>query len=166
MAEGTAALVQLLAIVGIVVGLAGLVLPVIPGPAVIWISCVAWAWADGFDRVGWPALAFITVLAIIAQGADLILGAFGVKRSGVAVSTLVLSAVAAVVGFLLLQFVGAVVAAAVTLVLVETRRLGGDWRTALRSGGIFVVAYVSAMALEIVLSVLMVVFFAVQVITG
>ena len=166
MSPAAATLIQILSLAGILVGLAGLVLPVIPGPAVIWLSCVAWAWADGFDRLGWPALGFLLVLAIIAQGADLILGAFGARRSGVAAKSLILASVAAVIGFIPFQFIGAVVAAAVTLVVVESRRLGGDWRAALSTGGTFLIAYFAAMALEIVLALAMVAFFAYQVITG
>jgi uncharacterized protein YqgC (DUF456 family) len=161
-----ATLVQILSLAGIVVGLAGLVLPVIPGPAVIWLSCLAWAWADGFEALGWPALGFLLVLAVIAQSADLILGAFGARRSGVAAKSLILAVLAAFVAFIPFQFVGAVVAAGVTLVYVESRRLGGDWRAALTTGGTFVVAYFAAMALEIVLAIAMVAFFAYQVVTG
>jgi hypothetical protein len=132
---------------------------------VIWLSCVAWAWADGFDKLGWPALTFLTVLAVVAQGADLILGAFGARRSGVAATSLLLAGLAGLAGFLLAQFLGAVAASAATLIFVETRRLGGDWRTALSTGGTFVVAYFVAMAVEIVLALTMVIFFAYQVLS-
>ena len=64
---------QILAYVGIVIGLIGTVAPIIPGTLVIWFSVLLWAWADGFDAVGWPTLVFLAMLAIAAEIGDLLL---------------------------------------------------------------------------------------------
>lgn len=163
MSSDGAALVEGLAVVGIVIGLAGLVLPFVPGPAVIWLSCLAWAWADGFQKVGWPTLTIITAMAVVAQGSDLVMGALGARRSGVPIGTLVASSVASVVGFFVFNFPGAVLGAAVAILVVETRRLGGDWRSALKTGKALLIAYVLALAFEVVLSLSMVALFVYQV---
>jgi uncharacterized protein YqgC (DUF456 family) len=47
-----AELLQFLAYVGFGLGVIGVVLPIIPGPALIWLSALLWAWADGFQAVG------------------------------------------------------------------------------------------------------------------
>ena len=47
------------------VGLAGSVIPVLPGPFLIWLGAFIWAWADGFLRLGWGTLTVLGVLAVV-----------------------------------------------------------------------------------------------------
>ena len=58
----TASSVQVLAYIGMAIGLVGTVLPLIPGTILIWLSALLWAWADGFERVGWPTLLVLALL--------------------------------------------------------------------------------------------------------
>lgn len=47
-------------------GLLGSVVPIVPGPFLIWLAAVAWAWKDGFQAVGWPTLFFLGLLTVVA----------------------------------------------------------------------------------------------------
>jgi uncharacterized protein YqgC (DUF456 family) len=66
----------------IVVGLAGLLLPLLPGMPLVFLGAVAIAAADGFTRVGYLSLALIAVLAVIASVLDHVAGVLGAKRGG------------------------------------------------------------------------------------
>ena len=66
----------------IVVGLAGLLLPLLPGMPLVFLGAVAIAAADGFTRVGYFSLTVIAVLAIIASVLDHVAGVLGAKRGG------------------------------------------------------------------------------------
>lgn len=75
----------LLLIAGIVVVIAGvvsLVLPVIPGVAIVYLGVLMIAWADDFARIGVPMLVLLAVLAGVAMIADNIAGLFGARRAG------------------------------------------------------------------------------------
>ena len=76
-------------IVLVVVGLAGLVLPVLPGSPLIFLGLVAVAWADGFTRIGPLELGALGALAIVIVAVDWAAGlvgarAFGASRLGLA----------------------------------------------------------------------------------
>ena len=60
----TSPLLLLLGLVLIVAGIAGLVLPLLPGIALIYAGIVAIAWADDFTRIGPAMLVFMLVVTI------------------------------------------------------------------------------------------------------
>ena len=66
----------------IAVGLAGLLLPLLPGMPLVFLGAVAIAAADGFTRVGYWSLAVIAVLAVIGSVLDHVAGVLGAKRGG------------------------------------------------------------------------------------
>jgi len=72
-------------IVGILlvaVGLAGIVLPAIPGVPLVYLGVVAVAWADGFEKIGGWTLGVCGVLALLGVAVDYLAGALGAKKFG------------------------------------------------------------------------------------
>jgi uncharacterized protein YqgC (DUF456 family) len=67
---------------GLVAGLAGVVLPVLPGSLLLVAGTVAIAWADGFQRVGGWTVALAAVLAVLIWAVDLAASALGARWSG------------------------------------------------------------------------------------
>lgn len=66
----------------LVVGLAGVVLPVLPGIPLAALGALLAAWIRGFDVVGPMPLVWVLVLALVAQGLDLAAGAVGARVYG------------------------------------------------------------------------------------
>lgn len=66
----------------VLVGLAGLVLPVVPGAPLIFLGILAVAWADGFARIGWPGLLATGALALLITLVDYLAGLVGAKSFG------------------------------------------------------------------------------------
>ena len=66
-----------LSVVLIVVGLAGTVLPALPGTLFILLGIVLGAWIDDFTRVGWGVLTAVIVLAVLAWVLDYVAGLLG-----------------------------------------------------------------------------------------
>jgi len=64
------------------VGLAGLVLPLVPGMPLIFLGALAISAADGFTRVGYLSLVLIGVLAVVGSVLDHVAGVLGAKRGG------------------------------------------------------------------------------------
>ncbi len=88
----------LLSVLLIVVGLAGTVLPVLPGTVLILGGIVLGAWIDGFTRVSVPTLIVIGVLAVLAWVLDYVAGLMGAKRAGASRYALIGAALGTVVG--------------------------------------------------------------------
>lgn len=66
----------------VVIGLAGIVLPALPGVPVIFAGLLLAAWADGFEQVGVVTLVVLGVLTFVSLGVDLLATALGAKRVG------------------------------------------------------------------------------------
>lgn len=82
----------------IVVGIAGAVLPALPGTAFVLAGIVLGAWIDGFTRVGGTMLAVITVLAVLSWVLDYVAGLLGAQRVGASREALLGAALGTVVG--------------------------------------------------------------------
>jgi uncharacterized protein YqgC (DUF456 family) len=78
----TTTLLWLLAVLLIVAGVAGTVLPALPGTALVLGGIVLGAWIDDFARVGTGTLAVIAVLAVLAWVLDYVAGLLGAQRAG------------------------------------------------------------------------------------
>ncbi|MBA4176044.1 MAG: DUF456 domain-containing protein [Leptothrix sp. (in: Bacteria)] len=92
------ALLWTLSIGLIVVGVAGTVLPALPGTALVLGGIVLGAWVDGFTRVGTGTLALVSVLAVVAWVLDYAAGVLGARRAGASRQALVGAALGTVAG--------------------------------------------------------------------
>lgn len=71
-----------LAALFIVVGFAGLVLPMLPGIPLVFVGLVLLAWAENFAYVGWVPLVGLGVLTLASYGIDFLATALGAKKFG------------------------------------------------------------------------------------
>jgi uncharacterized protein YqgC (DUF456 family) len=100
----------------ILLGLAGTVLPVLPGTVLGWGGIVLGAWIDDFARVGMTTVVVVSVLALLAWGLEYVAGLMGAKKAGASKLALMGAAVGTVlglfmglVGVLFMPLVGAAV---------------------------------------------------------
>jgi len=98
----------ILAVVLIVVGVAGTVLPALPGGALVFAGILLAAWIDDFARIsGWTVMV-CGLLTLVAWGADYVSAMLGAKRAGASRLAIVGAALGTVFG-LLFGFVGILV---------------------------------------------------------
>lgn len=105
-----------MSVVLVLLGLAGTVLPLLPGTLLVWAGLLMGAWIDDFTRVSVPTVVFITLLAALAWALDFVAGLLGAKRVGASRLALLGAAVGTVagifmglVGVLFMPLVGAAV---------------------------------------------------------
>jgi uncharacterized protein YqgC (DUF456 family) len=96
-------------------GLAGLVLPALPGAPLVFAGVLVAAWAEDFAHIGLGSLTAIGVLAALAVLVDFVAGAVGARRYGASGRAAVGAAIGATVGIffglvgvLIGPFIGAV----------------------------------------------------------
>ncbi|MGA9335183.1 MAG: DUF456 family protein [Rudaea sp.] len=106
----------ILAALLILVGLAGAVVPVLPGVPLVFGGMWLAAWADHYQHIGTFTLILLGVLALLALAIDFVAGLFGAKRVGASVRALWGASIGTIVGLffglpglLLGPFIGAVV---------------------------------------------------------
>jgi hypothetical protein len=117
--------VDIVAALVIVVGLVGIVLPVLPGLLLIAIALVGWAAATG-GVVAW-ALAGVGVL-VLAAGALVKYAVAGrhLRARGVPNRTLVVGGLAGLVGFFVVPVVGLPLGFVLGVYVVELQRVGRE----------------------------------------
>ncbi len=100
----------------IVLGLAGTVLPVLPGTVLVWGGIVLGAWIDDFTRVGMTTVVVVTLLAVLAWALEYVAGLLGARKAGAsklallgAAAGTVLGLFMGLVGVLFMPLVGATV---------------------------------------------------------
>jgi uncharacterized protein YqgC (DUF456 family) len=87
-----------LAVALIVVGVAGTVLPALPGTAFVLAGVVLGAWIDDFTRVGALTVAACAALAALAFALDYVAGLLGAKKAGASRQAVAGAAIGTVVG--------------------------------------------------------------------
>ncbi|MGA1288965.1 MAG: DUF456 domain-containing protein [Rubrivivax sp.] len=112
----TVVLLWVLAVALILLGLAGTVLPALPGTAFVLAGIVLAAWIDDFNRIGGVTIGIVAVLAVIAWVLDYVAGLLGAKKAGASRQAIIGAALGTVaglfmglVGVLFMPLVGAAV---------------------------------------------------------
>ena len=129
-------LIWILAVVLIVIGMIGALIPVLPGTVLVFFGLVLAAWADGFARVGIPTLVVLALITVLVYVIDFVAGIYGVEKTGASRRAVAGAALGTVVGLffglpglILGPFVGAVAGEyTVRRQLAEAGRAGaGAW---------------------------------------
>ena len=71
-----------LAVLLVIGGVAGSVLPALPGVPLVFAGLLVGAWADDFQRVSWMTLTLLGVLTVLSFAIDLAATALGARRVG------------------------------------------------------------------------------------
>jgi uncharacterized protein YqgC (DUF456 family) len=107
----------ILAALIVIGGLAGTVVPALPGVPLILAGLVLGAWSTGFEPVGWGTIAVLGALTALAVLIDFLSAAFGAKRQGASPRAFWGATLGAIVGLffglagiILGPFIGAVAA--------------------------------------------------------
>ncbi len=152
----------------VLLGLVGIVAPVLPGPALIWLGALLWAWADGFSRIGFGMLGLLGALALAATAADVMLSTWGARRGGASWRSMAVSGVASFIGLLVFSLPGAAIGAVGGLMLAEMHRLGGPdkFREAWRASGGMMMGWMLSVVAQLMIGLTMIALFAWRVLGG
>lgn len=127
------------AILFLMVGLLGVVLPAIPGVGFMWIVILVYAVAEGFGAIDPLTFAVLTVLGLTGATADLWLGYLGAKVGGASLRSTLYSMAGALIGGvlgLLVAGVGVipgVLLGSVLGVLISEYLQRRQWKAALKA---------------------------------
>lgn len=153
----------------VVTGLAGTVLPVLPGVLLVLAGLALGAWIDGFERVGGWTMAIVAVLAALALATDVVAALLGAKRVGAsrwalagAAAGTVLGLFMGLVGVLYMPFVGAVAGELYALRAAD----GAASQRALKVGTATWIGLIVGTAVKIALACLMVGVFLADLLLG
>jgi uncharacterized protein YqgC (DUF456 family) len=85
----------------VMTGLAGAVLPALPGVPLVFGGLLLAAWADDFQRVSWLVLVILGLLTVLSFAIDFAATALGAKRVGASRLAIVGALIGTLAGFVL-----------------------------------------------------------------
>lgn len=132
----------------VLVGVVGVVVPLLPGSALVWAAVLVWALVEQ-STTGWVVLVTVTFWLLVGLVVKYLVPGRRLTTSGVPRRTLVLGAGLGVVGFLVVPVVGLVLGFILGVYLAEVDRVGARsaWpstRAALTAVGLSVLIELTA----------------------
>lgn len=113
-----------------VLGLMGVVLPVLPGLLLIWSAALFYGFMVGFGTVGWTVVGLLSVLVVAGMIKSVVIPRRAAVESGASGRAQIGAVIGAVVGFFIIPVFGLILGALAGLLAVEYT-LKGDWNEAL-----------------------------------
>jgi uncharacterized protein len=107
----------------VAVGLAGIIVPVLPGLVMIWGGVAVWTFARR-DAWGWITLSAATVLVLAGSVVKYLVPGRRLRRDGIPGRSLLLGGILGVIGFLVVPVVGPFLGFVLGIYLSERARLG------------------------------------------
>lgn len=116
-------LVSFISALAVIVGVVGVLIPMLPGLLLCWAGVMVWALFGGHGAVGWTVAVAATIVLALGFVAKYLVPGRNLKRAGVSNLTLLLGGVCGIVGFFLIPVVGLVIGFVLGIYLVEQVRL-------------------------------------------
>jgi uncharacterized protein len=136
----------LLALLIMAAGFLGSVLPILPGPPLVWLGALYYGWATQFAAYGWPTLILMLLLAIAGSTADTWLSAIVTRKSGI---------VGGIVGLLVLSLPGLFIGALGAIALVEYSQ-HKDWNKVLQASKGYLKGYLLSLVVQVLTCLVMI----------
>lgn len=157
-----------IAVFFILVGLVGVILPVLPGMLLVWLSVFFFYLVEralGFAAIDPLTFGAITVLALVAGTSEIWLPLLGARRSGSSKRAMVAGLLGALIGTFLLPIplVGTIAGYAAGVLLGEYQK-HGNWDRALRAGAGGIAGWGLATVLQLVTGFVILLIFVWQVV--
>ena len=165
MEEPAHTIVLTLTLLAMLVGLIGIVLPMIPGTPLIFVAALLYALLERFQTIGWPTLVVLGLFAALATTADLWASSIGAKMGGASLWSVAVGLIASLVGFLAFSLPGAILGAVLGVLLTEIIRVR-DWKQALKAGSGWAIGWVLSTVFQLGIGLVMVAIFVWQVVQG
>jgi len=142
------------------VGLLGAILPLIPGPPIVWLGALYYAWRTQFLEVGIATLVVLGILAIVGGTSDWWLGYLGARHGGASGWATLASFVGGIAGLIVFSVPGMIVGSLAGVVAVEYLR-HRDWQRVMRASRGYLAGWLLSAVVEVAVCVVMIVLFLV-----
>lgn len=142
----------------VLLGLAGMVLPLLPGTPLLFGGLWLAAWLDGYSKVSMTVVVVLGVMALLAWVIDYVAAALGVKRAGASGMAMAGAGIGALVG--LLGGLPGLILGPIAGAMVGEWIARKDHAQATRAGLAAGLSFIAAMAVKIGIAVAMIGTFA------
>ncbi len=154
-----------LAVAFMLVGVVGIVVPIIPGILLIWLTTLIYAWATDFATIPVSYIVIFTLVSLVVGTADFWLPIMGAQKIGASKRAMFLGIVGGIVGTFILPLIGTIIGYALGILVGEFIKVR-DLKLAFRASLGGVAGWGVATAVQLGGAIFMVVVFIVRVLTA
>jgi uncharacterized protein YqgC (DUF456 family) len=156
-----------IAVVSILIGVVGVILPVLPGMIWVWLSLLAFAWYTDFQVVTPWVFAVLTFIALVTGTSNIWLPYLGAKKTGAAKRAIFLGLIGAIIGTFVIPIplLGTVIGYALGIIVGEFLK-HRDLRVAIKASAGGVAGWGIATVVELAGALTILIVFVVVVLTG
>ncbi|MCY4726157.1 DUF456 domain-containing protein [Nocardioides sp. STR2] len=115
---------ELIVAVAIAVGIAGIIVPVLPGTILVLAAILVWALEVG-TTTGWAVFAVCALLLVVGSVVKYLLPGRQLKTAGVPNRTLLVGALLGFIGFFVVPVIGMFIGFVLGVYVAERARVGG-----------------------------------------
>ena len=125
------------AVVFILIGIIGIIVPILPGMFLVWLTVLGYSWVTDFQIVTPWMLVLLTVIALATGSASIWLPYLGAKKMGAAKRSVVLGFIGGIIGTFIMPLIGTIIGYAVGIIVGEMLK-HRDLRVAIKTsiGGV------------------------------
>lgn len=149
----------IVALVVMSVGLVGVLVPVVPGLALIWAAALIYGLLVGFGIGGWVVMGVLTLILGLSLALGVILPRRAAAGAGASGWSQLAAMAGGVVGFFVVPVIGLILGALAGLVLTEYA-LKGDWNEAWAATKATAKGFGISAAIDLALGLVMIVLWA------
>jgi uncharacterized protein YqgC (DUF456 family) len=153
------------AVLMMLVGMVGILVPALPGAAIMWAVVLVYSVLDRFVTIEVPWFVVLTVLGLAGATADIWVSALGARVGGASIVSTLFSLAGAMVGGLVGFFIGGVgafpgmIIGAVSGVFLNELRVHKRWKAALKATLGLVVGFTVSTAIQLSIAAAMLALF-------
>lgn len=151
-----------LSLIFALIGLAGTIIPLLPGVLLIWLAVLGYGALTGFATLSGGSLLLISLIALVTGTSDYWMSYFGAKKGGASKEGLLYGVGGAIIGTIVLPLLGTIIGYAAGLLYGEYRKRG-DWEAAKRAAFGGLAGWGIATAVQFIGGVLMLAIFIAQI---
>ncbi len=124
----------ILAIIVMLIGLGGTILPAVPGLPVIWLAMFGYGWYGGWADYGFKAMLVSGLVVALSIAVDQLASVMGAKKFGASRAGMIGSFIGAFAGLIIFNIIGLVVGTFLGAMAFEMLFSGRDLRSSMASG--------------------------------
>lgn len=137
-------------------GLAGSIIPSVPGPPLIFAGSLIYAMATRFERVGWFTLLILGIIAALAQIVDYLAAVYGVRKLGGSKWGMWGSVLGGLIGLLIGNIPGMIVGLFAGAFLMELWKGNKDLLSCTRVGWGSLLGFLGGTLIKVIFSLIMI----------
>jgi uncharacterized protein YqgC (DUF456 family) len=127
-------IIIILAVMLMLIGLGGTILPAVPGLPVIWLVMFAYGWYSGWADYGSTAMLASGIVVAISIAVDQLASVMGAKKFGASRAGMIGSFIGAIAGLLIFNIIGLIAGTFLGAMLSEMLFSGRNFREGFASG--------------------------------